>query len=358
MKFGIGIIGAGNWANHWIPAIRDSEILEPIGVSVGSKAEIFASKFNLKYYENPHQLFSDKNIQIVCILTQHHVHTEYAVMAIEYGKHVIVEKPMAVSVEECDKMIEAAKKYKVKLQVAHSRRFFPIIRKAKQILDSGELGKVLMMRHVFAHPWRPPYKIGETIDWRSDPEKGKNFFLGYGCHHIDYIHYLINSRCKKLYAKMRGFWTDIDTINAGMIFLDFENGAFSTYWELDTVAPTIKEYPPFPDFRENNEIVCEKGLMILEPYRRLLIRKNGGWETILELPREKADPIRKFLREELEMLAYAIETDSDPPCTGEDGRHTVEICLSAIESSKKDKIIELKTSPKLHKNCRPLYYDT
>ena len=356
-KMGVGIIGGGNWAKQYVPAIRNSEILDLKGVSVGYDVSEFAKTHDLYHYEKPEEMYEDDNIDIICIILQHQLHAKYAIEAMEHGKHVLVEKPMAVSVEECDQMIECAQKNKVKIQVAHSRRFFPMIRKAKQILDSGELGAIHMIQSHFAHPFRPPYTHDGELNWKVNPERGRSFFLGYGCHQIDYLPYLIGSRCQSLFARMDKYWTDVDTVNAGMILLNFENGAYASFWEMDTVAPEIKEWPPFPGFRERNEIVCEKGLMILEPYGGLRIRKNGNWETILELPEEKADPIQTFLREEVETLAIAVQTDTDPPCTGEDGRHTVEIILAALESSAKRKSIDLKTYPKFDKKCEPLHYD-
>ena len=86
---------------------------------------------------------------------------------------------------------------------------------------------------------------------------------------------------------------------------------------------------------------------------------DGKWTKPQSAPfsgvYEEADPIHKFLREEVETLAIAAKTDTDPPCPGEDGRHTVEIILAALESSKQRKSVELKTSPKLNKNCDPLH---
>ena len=356
-KLGVGIIGGGNWAKRYVPAIRNSEILDLKGVTVGYDVAEFAKEFNLRHYEKEEHMYEDKNIDIVCIILQHQLHYEYAIKAMEHGKHVLVEKPMAISVEECDQMIECAWKNKVKIQVGHSRRFFPIIRKAKQILDAGDLGDIYMIQSHFVHPFRPPYVQEGALNWKVDPERGKSFFLGYGCHHIDYLHYLMGSRCQNLFARMDNYWTDVDTVKAGMILMNFENDAYASFWEMDTVTPEIKEFPPFPGFRERNEVVCEKGLMIIEPYGRLLIRKNGDWETILDLPEEQADPIHTFLRQEAETLAMAVQTDTDPPCPGEDGRHTVEICLAAIESSDQKKSIDLKTTPKFDKNCKPLYYD-
>lgn len=356
-KFGVGIVGGGNWAKRYVPAIRSSEALDLKGVAVGYDVKEFAREFSLHLYEEDERMYEDKNIDIVCVILQHQLHCKYAIRAMEHGKHVLVEKPMAVSVNECDQMIACARDNHVKLMVGHSRRFFPIIRKAKQILDSGELGKILMIQSHFAHPFRPPYVQDDQLNWKADPEKGRSFFLGYGCHHIDYLHYLMGFRCQNLFARMDKYWTDVDTVNAGMILMNFENDAYASFWELDTIAPGIKNWPPFPGFKEKNEVVCEKGLMIIEPYGRLLTRKNGDWETRLDLPADQADPVHSFLRQEVEALALAIQTDTEPPCPGEDGRHTVEICLAAIESSMQKKSVELLTSPKLTINCAPLYYD-
>ena len=106
-KYGIGIIGGGNWAKRYVPAIRNSEILDLKGVAVGYDVSEFAREFDLRLYEEADQLFEDESIDIVCIVLQHQLHCEYAIRAMEHGKHVMVEKPMAVSVAECDRQPES-----------------------------------------------------------------------------------------------------------------------------------------------------------------------------------------------------------------------------------------------------------
>jgi predicted dehydrogenase len=223
--------------------------------------------------------------------------------------------------------------------VAHSRRYFPLARKAKELLDSGEIGHVVMLRQTFCHNARTfGTKPGH---WMSDPDLSMGFFIGYGCHQLDMTLWLVGSRAKTVFARFGNYWADSEIENCGALFVAFESGAYTTLWELCSQPKELKDWPPFEGMAEENEIVGSKGLMLLRPYERLAVRTDGGWRTLSELSHREADPIHSFLREEAEDLVESVRNDTDPPVTGEEGRHTAEVCLAAYESSRTGKSVEL-----------------
>jgi predicted dehydrogenase len=175
----------------------------------------------------------------------------------------------------------------------------------------------------------------------ADSELSVGFFMGYGCHQLDMTFGLLNTKAKTVFAKFGNYWAQTPIENCGMMFITFENGAYTTFWELCSMPKETKQWPPFPDFHEINEIVFEKGMMILRPYQKLMIRKNGEWQTVIELSPKEADPISVFLKEEAEGLAKAIINNTEPPVTGEDGKHTVEVIVAAYRSSLEDKSFSL-----------------
>src|SRR4051812_40183305 len=141
-----GLIGAGDIARRRIaPALRDLPDCELVSVSRSRSelAEKFANEFGArKWFADWHKLVEDDEIDAVYIATPVFLHGEQTIAAANAGKHVLCEKPMALNVTECDKMIGACLANDVKLGVAYYRRFYPAIECAKQIICSGQIGKV------------------------------------------------------------------------------------------------------------------------------------------------------------------------------------------------------------------------
>ena len=102
----------------------------------------------------------------------------------------------------------------------------------------------------------------------SDPNLSMGFFLGYGCHQLDMTLYLVGSRVHTVIARFGNYWANSPIENCGTLFLDFESGAYSTFTEMCSMPNELKAWPPFPDYHEANEIVGERGLMILRPYQK------------------------------------------------------------------------------------------
>ena len=253
---------------------------------------------------------------------------------------MLVEKPLAVSLADCDRMMAAAERSGATLRVAHSRRFFPLVARAREMLAGEALGPIVMMRQTFCHNARG---FG-TADgnWMSDPQLSAGFFIGYGCHQLDMVIHLAASRVTEVAGAFGNYWADSPIENCGAMFLRFANGAYTTFWEVCSMPTALKTWPPFPGLCERNEIVCEHGLMLLDPYGRLAVRTGDEWETISELTPREADPVKTFLAEEVACLFLAADgQDASPLATGEEARHVVEVCLAAMESSRTSKAVSL-----------------
>lgn len=338
----VGILGSGGWAGRYGVALQESQKVKLVAVAGGSRAEAYAAKFGIRQEPTVGTLCEAKDVDLVVVATPHGLHAAHAVLAASHGKHILVEKPMATTVAECDQMIEAAEQAGVKLMVAHSRRFFPLVRQAKKLLDDGAIGRILMLRQLFSHNARTfGTKEGH---WMSDPRLSVGFFLGYGCHQLDMTLHLVGSKVRAVMARFGNYWADTPIENCGALFLDFECGAYSTFMEICSMPNELKAWPPFPDYHEVNELHGERGLMLLRPYGKLALRngKDGDdWRTICELPPKEADVPAVFLREEVEALADAVERNAEPPVTPAEGRHCVEVIQAAYESSKTGKAVYL-----------------
>ena len=321
-------------------SLSESQALKLVAVAGGRRAEEYAAKHGVRLEASVESLARADDIEAVIVATPHGLHAEGACAALAAGKHVLVEKPMATSLSDCDRMMEAAAKSGTTLRVAHSRRFFPLVTQARELLASGGFGRILMMRQTFSHNARG-FGTAEG-NWMSDPKLSMGFFIGYGCHQLDMVIHLAASRVTEVAGSFGNYWADTPIENCGAMFLRFASGAYTTLWEVCSMPRGLETWPPFPGLCESNEIVCEAGLMLLEPYGRLCVRTADAWETVRELPAREADPVRTFLAQQVECLFLAADgADASPLATAEEGRHVVEVCLAGLASSRTGKAVPL-----------------
>src|SRR5918911_4265141 len=145
MKDRWGLIGCGDIAHKRVaPALRDLHNCDLVAVSRADsdKAESFAREFGAsRWYRDWRELIADEEVEAIYVATPVHLHAEQTIAAAEAGKHILCEKPMAMSVEECDRMIAACEANQVKLGVAYYRHHYPIIERIREILKTGEIGR-------------------------------------------------------------------------------------------------------------------------------------------------------------------------------------------------------------------------
>lgn len=135
------------------------------------------------------------DIDAVLIFSPDYLHEDHTVQALEAGKTVFVEKPLAISIEGCDRILRTAEKHGNKLYVGHNMRFFPVMQKLKDIASSGEIGEVqsIWVRHFISYGGDAYYK-----DWHSERQYAHSLLLQKGAHDIDMIHWFANSHTARV----------------------------------------------------------------------------------------------------------------------------------------------------------------
>lgn len=185
-----GLIGAGDIARKRIaPALRDLSDCELVSVSRAraDQAESFAREFGAaKWFADWHEQITDPEIDAVYIATPVYLHAEQTIAAAEAGKHVLCEKPMALTVADCDRMIAACRANNVKLGIAYYRRFYPVLARSKEIINSGEIGSVTLAQinafeYVDLEEDDPRY-------WFLEKERsGGGPMMDFGCHRVELL---------------------------------------------------------------------------------------------------------------------------------------------------------------------------
>jgi predicted dehydrogenase len=242
-----GIIGVGDVCEEKSgPAFQKIEGSELVAVMRRNAelAEDFAKRHNVpKFFSNAKDLLNDEEINAVYIATPPNLHEHYAILAAQSGKIVYVEKPMALTYQECQNMINACKKANVPLFVAYYRRALPNFLKIKSFIEEGVIGEI---RYV-------DIKVQKTISpdiiskhnlrsWRTNPEiAGGGYFYDLACHQLDYLDFLFGKIIKaEGYSKNQGGKYEADDIVIGNFV--FENGVLGQgNWCFSTSTITEKE---------------------------------------------------------------------------------------------------------------------
>lgn len=185
-----GLIGCGDIAKKRVaPAIRDLENCEFVAVSRArfDLAEPFAAEFGArKWHRTWEELIKDDQIDAVYVATPVHLHCEQTVAAAKAGKHVLCEKPMAMSVSECEKMIKVCRHKGGKLGVAYYRHFYPVVNRIKEIIAGGEIGKVVFVQINAFEYYNPA--MGDRRHWFVEKDKaGGGPMFDFGSHRIEVL---------------------------------------------------------------------------------------------------------------------------------------------------------------------------
>ncbi len=185
-----GLIGCGDIARKRVaPALRDLDSCDFVAVNRAryDQAEAFARQFGARrWYRSWEELLADDEIGVVYIATPVSLHAEQAIAAAAAGKHVLCEKPMALNTAECDRMIAAAQANGVTLGVAYYRHFYPVVKRIKEIIASGEVGRIVMAQ-VNAFEWFD-CQPGEPRYWLLTREQGGGGpMMDFGCHRIEVL---------------------------------------------------------------------------------------------------------------------------------------------------------------------------
>lgn len=189
-EVGFGIVGAGLIAPFHLNAIKDSAGGKGVGIfDVNQeKAREMAEQFDLKVYSSLEEMLADSSVDVVCVATPNHLHKDIVIESAKAGKHVLTEKPPAMTLEETDEMIQACENSNVKFGCFVQCRIRKAIQAIKDAIDSGRFGKLL--RADAYMKWFRPQEYYTSDGWRGKKKSGSGVTVAQGFHYIDLLQYL------------------------------------------------------------------------------------------------------------------------------------------------------------------------
>ena len=303
-----GLIGCGDIARKRVaPALRDAPMCELIAVSRARAelAESFARDFGARrWHSDWRELVANEEIDAVYVATPVHLHSEQTIAAAEAGKHVLCEKPMAMDVAECDRMIAACRANGVKLGVAYYRHFYPVVRRVKELLDSRELG-VPIIAQINAFEWFDPEPSNPRA-WLIQKEfSGGGPMFDFGCHRIEVLLNVFGA-VREVKATLANTYFHREVEDLATAIFQFESGTCATL----TVAHSAREP------QDTLDMFCSQGSIHIPVL-------NEGTMQVLSSAGERTEkhPNHPNIHQPLiEDFANAILQNRDPKVSGEIGR--------------------------------------
>jgi predicted dehydrogenase len=340
MTFHIGILGGGNITQTHARAaaeIADAKIVAFCGQN-GEKVRRLAETFGGRGYEDLEAFFDHRPMDVVLIGSPSGLHAEQVIAAARHGLHVLVEKPIAVTTEQTDAVIEACEKAGVKLGVFFQDRVAPDIVKLKALVDAGGLGKPFLSS-ARVKWYRPPEYYGDS-HWRGVwALDGGGALMNQGIHTVDLLLWLMGD-VTSVWAKAITAVHDIEVEDTVVAAMEFANGA------LGTLEATTSVYPGFP---RRLEISGSEGTIILENDRIISTKLRAAEaEEVVEQPAledvRSVSPViadTRGHRTVIEDFLRAITEDGTPLCDGRQGRRSVELIEAIYRSSQTGQAIKL-----------------
>ncbi|HWR38211.1 MAG TPA: Gfo/Idh/MocA family oxidoreductase [Patescibacteria group bacterium] len=335
-KMGFGLIGCGRISKNHLESIQAIPEAQLIAVSDNDKValESAVQKYQCAGYENYQDLLANPDLQVVNICTPSGWHARMALDAMEAGKHVIVEKPMAMSLAEADAMIAAAQKRGVKIAVTHQNRFNRPVVKLREKLEKGKFGRLTHGSAVIR--WNRNDQYYEQAPWRGTWAQDGGCLMNQSIHNIDLLQWMMGP-VASVFAYTATNLRKIEGEDAAVAVLKFENGAFATIEATTTIFPTNLE--------ETLNVFGTTGSAVLGG---IAVNKIESWrfddedeKTVLGEQFKEPPNVYGFGHADIirDCIA-AIAEDRDPAVSGTEGRKALEIILGIYHSVRLRKEIQ------------------
>jgi predicted dehydrogenase len=317
-KIGWGVIGSTSWSDHtFAPAIQQARGAELRAVLASSrkKADAFCARHGVANgYHKLADFVADKSIDAVWIGSPTFMHKEQAIAALKAGKHVLCEKPMAISPTDCRAMMRAAKAARRKLHVGYNTRHHPKLKQVRDQFVAGRFGKPVHGRVHLYYPY--PVKLD---DWHGRDKKAGSWILNdIGTHLIDQLLWFLGDAKKVEAAHLSNPSWGMGSADHAALMISFRNGAVGSLTASTGLAPGAARLEFYAD---NGYVIIDNGLLGMEG--AMTTGLKGGKARSVKLP-----PVPTY-RRQVEVFGNHISSRAPFPLTAEEGLENVKLISQA-----------------------------
>ena len=338
-----GIIGCGAIAQRrHIPECVANPASQLIAIAdvVKDRVEEIAAKNNAKAYTDYKEMLKSKDIDAIVVAGPNALHAAQSIEAMEAGKHVLCEKPMATSREDAKKMIATSEKTGKYLMIGLNQRLIPAHVRAKEILASGKPGKVLAFRTAFKHPGPEGWAIDAGKSWffkKGPAAMGVSGDLG--VHKADLMRWLLGQELSEVCGFMGALHKRDETGN----LIDLDDNAYFTFKTNQGVMGSMILSWTNYGVEENYTILyCENGVISLgtDPTFGVIVNYRNGDKEMYKVG-EMATNIKQVASGVIDLFTKCIAEKTPPEINGVEGYRSMDAIITAMDAAKQGKTLKI-----------------
>ncbi|MDA8212054.1 MAG: Gfo/Idh/MocA family oxidoreductase [Clostridia bacterium] len=329
-RIGFGIIGCGRIAPKHAEAIIALEEAELVAVCDidANRVRDFETKYRAKGYDDYEQLLANPDVQVVNICTPSGLHAEIGIAAARAGKHVMVEKPMAMNLKEANALVKACEEAGVLLAVVHQNRFNSAVKQLRGAVEEGRFGRLTHGSAVIR--WNRNDNYYAQAPWRGTWSQDGGCLMNQSIHNIDLLQWMMGP-VESVFAYTATHLRKIEAEDNAVAVLRFKHGALGVIEAANTIYPTNLE--------ETLNIFGETGTVVLGG---IAVNKIEVWrfgeegEEAAVLARQQQDPPNVYgfgHKDIIQDMIQAVKSGGKPAIDGYEGRKALEIVLAIYKSA-------------------------
>jgi len=343
------LVGCGRISKRHSELLGENQIagaqLVAVCDKIVNKAQVIASKYNIPVYSCLHEMMKAEQIDVVVVLTESGLHAQHTIELAPYGAHVVVEKPMALTLDDADAMIEACDKHGVKLFVVKQNRFNVPIVQLRKALDQGRFGKLIM--GTIRVRWCRPQAYYDQDSWRGTWAYDGGVLTNQASHHVDLLEWMMGD-VESVFAKSKRALADIEAEDTAVVILKFRNGALGIIEATTAIRPK--------DLEGSISILGETGSVEVGGFA---VNEMKTW-NFAEIHEEDGDVIEKYSvnppnvygfghQAYYEHVVDCLDNETAQLVDGLQGRKSLELINAIYESIETGEEVKLRFTPKYSK---------
>ncbi|MDA9920345.1 Gfo/Idh/MocA family oxidoreductase [bacterium] len=343
------LVGCGRISKRHGELLGENQIsgarLVAVCDKVLSKAQFIGKKYSIPAYIDMHEMMKTESIDVVVVLTESGLHAQHTTELAPYGAHIMVEKPMALTLDDADKMIEACDTYGVKLFVVKQNRFNVPVVQLRKALEQGRFGKLIM--GTVRVRWCRPQAYYDQDSWRGTWAYDGGVLTNQASHHVDLLEWMLGD-VESVFARSKTALVDIEAEDTAVVILKFRNGALGVIEATTAIRPK--------DLEGSLSVLGEKGSVEIGGFA---VNEMKTWNFSEPLD-DDDDVIEKYSvnppnvygfghQAYYEHVIDCLTNKAAQLVDGLQGRKSLELINAIYESIETGKEISLRFSPKFSK---------
>lgn len=337
LKF--ALVGCGRIAHRHAELLGKDQIngakLAAVCDIVPEKSKAFGQKFGVPYFTNMHEMMSTQNIDVVVVLTPSGDHAEHVIALSKYGKHIVVEKPMALTLSDADRMISAANENGIKLFVVKQNRYNVPVKKMREELEAQRFGKLIM--GTIRVRWCRDQKYYDQDSWRGTWAKDGGVFTNQASHHVDLLQWMMGD-VESVFAKTNTYLVNTETEDTGIALIKFKNGALGVIEATTAVRPK--------DLEGSITVLGSTGTVEIAGFA---VNEIRHWNFSNPTDHDK-DVVEKYSvnppnvygfghKAYYEHVIDCVTNNKEPDVSGDEGKKSLQLIQAIYESAEQNKEI-------------------